>query len=101
MSVIFPRSDEGSFYIWERPSNKIFSVYKGDPSIVNCVQPHPYCCLLATSGIDSKIRLWSPKPENDTKLTNYRITQFESKVILNQERMQSEPCDPDLACRAS
>lgn len=44
-------SDDGHFFIWERPSNMIRSVYKADTTIVNCVQPHPYVCLMATSGI--------------------------------------------------
>ncbi len=43
-------SDDGHFFIWERPSNMIISLYKADAAIVNCVQPHPYVCLLATSG---------------------------------------------------
>lgn len=34
---------------------------KGDESIVNCVQPHPNSCFLATSGIDSQVRIWSPR----------------------------------------
>lgn len=38
-------------------------VLRGDDRIVNCLQPHPSTCLLATSGIDPVIRLWSPWPE--------------------------------------
>lgn len=43
-------SDDGHFFIWERPSNMILSMYKADGAIVNCVQPHPFVCLMATSG---------------------------------------------------
>lgn len=43
-------SDDGHFFIWERPSNMIAGIFKADSSIVNCVQPHPYICFLATSG---------------------------------------------------
>lgn len=43
-------SDDGHFFVWHRPSNMITSVYKADTTIVNCVQPHPYVCLMATSG---------------------------------------------------
>lgn len=38
-------------------------VLRGDDSIVNCLQPHPTSCLLATSGIDPVVRLWSPRAE--------------------------------------
>lgn len=36
---------------------------QGDESIVNCLQPHPSYCFLATSGIDPVVRLWNPRPE--------------------------------------
>ena len=34
--------------------------------VVNCVQPHPYLPLLATSGIDYNIKLWAPTAEQST-----------------------------------
>lgn len=43
-------SDDGHFFIWERPSNMITSIYRADNAIVNCVQPHPNICFMATSG---------------------------------------------------
>lgn len=56
-------SDDGSFFIWDRYTTNIVQILKGDDSIVNCLQPHPTSCLLATSGIDPVVRLWSPRPE--------------------------------------
>ena len=56
-------SDDGSFFLWDRHTTNIMRVLRGDESIVNCLQPHPSYCLLATSGIDPVVRLWSPKPE--------------------------------------
>lgn len=56
-------SDDGSFFIWDRYTTNIVRVLRGDEHIVNCLQPHPSTCLLATSGIDRVIRLWSPLPE--------------------------------------
>lgn len=56
-------SDDGSFFIWDRNTTNIVRVLRGDERIVNCLQPHPSTCLLATSGIDPVIRLWSPWPE--------------------------------------
>jgi len=56
-------SDDGSFFIWDRNTTNIVRVLRGDDRIVNCLQPHPSTCLLATSGIDPVIRLWSPWPE--------------------------------------
>lgn len=61
--MIFFSSDDGNFFIWERQTNIIREVLNGDKTIVNCVQPHPYICMLATSGIGQEVRLWSPQPE--------------------------------------
>jgi WD40 repeat protein len=60
-------SDDGSFFIWDRHTTNLMRVLRGDESIVNCLQPHPSYCLLATSGIDPVVRLWSPRPEVMTK----------------------------------
>ena len=56
-------SDDGSFFIWDKITTNIVRVLRADESIVNCLQPHPSTCLLATSGIDPVVRLWSPRPE--------------------------------------
>ena len=56
-------SDEGSFFIWDRETGNIVQVLHGDESIVNVIQPHPSLCLLATSGIEHVVRLWSPRPD--------------------------------------
>lgn len=59
-------SDDGSFFIWDRESTNLMKILKGDSNIVNCLQPHPAACMIATSGIDSEIRLWGPQPDADT-----------------------------------
>ncbi len=56
-------SDDGKFFIWEKASTNIVRIFEGDESIVNCLQGHPTACLLATSGIDPVVRLWSPFAE--------------------------------------
>ena len=55
-------SDDGCIFIWDRTTGVIQRILKGDDSIVNCLQPHPTTCLMATSGIDSVVRLWAPLP---------------------------------------
>ncbi len=56
-------SDDGNIFFWDRKSTNIVKILKGDKSIVNCLQPHPDCCFLASSGIDHVVRLWTPQPE--------------------------------------
>lgn len=54
-------SDDGNFFIWNRKTNLIVDIFHADEAIVNCVQAHPNICMLATSGIDHEVRLWSPQ----------------------------------------
>ena len=54
-------SDDGNLFIWDRWSTNLVKVLHADDNIVNCVQAHPSTCLLATSGIDPVVRLWSPQ----------------------------------------
>ena len=54
-------SDDRMLYIWEVESSKLVRAMLGDSEVVNCCQPHPDQLLLATSGIDNTIRLWSPQ----------------------------------------
>lgn len=65
-------SDDGSFFIWNRETTNIVKIMKGDESIVNCLQPHPSSCCLATSGIESVVRIWTPMPE----VTKFKINQL-------------------------
>lgn len=101
---IHSSSDDGNFFIWDRDSGMICSIFQADELIVNCVQPHPYVCLLATSGIDHEVRLWSPQPCEKVTV-KHRVDVVEGTVNENQNRMQSDPFDtlaPDQAmCRAS
>ena len=69
-------SDDGSFFMWEKSTTNIVRVLRGDDSIVNCLQPHPTHCLLATSGIDPVVRLWSPRPEVSDNLYTFCTRYF-------------------------
>ncbi len=54
-----------NMFSWEKDSSRLVRVLHGDDSIVNCVQWHPTGPLLATSGIESVVRLWEPRPHTD------------------------------------
>lgn len=92
---IIAGSDEGSFFIWEKETSNLVRVMQADSSIVNCVQPHPNMCLLATSGIDSCIRLWSPL-DND-EINNKRLVKETNSIAeANQKRMRCDPLESML-----
>jgi len=56
-------SDDGLFFIWDKKTENNLLILKGDSSIVNCLQPHPSEFMLATSGIDNEVKLWTPEPD--------------------------------------
>ncbi|XP_064474167.1 WD and tetratricopeptide repeats protein 1-like [Ornithodoros turicata] len=85
-------SDDGSFFVWDKVTTNLVRVMRGDDSIVNCLQPHPSTCLLATSGIDPVVRLWSPKPEDGSK-EDREVVNSEDAAVANQRRMNADPLE--------
>lgn len=53
-------SDCGHVFIWDRYTCDIVMLLVADSHVVNCIQPHPNRPLLATSGVDHNVKLWSP-----------------------------------------
>uniref|UniRef100_A0AAZ3PHM4 WD and tetratricopeptide repeats protein 1 n=1 Tax=Oncorhynchus tshawytscha TaxID=74940 RepID=A0AAZ3PHM4_ONCTS len=85
-------SDDGSFFIWEKETANLVRILQGDESIVNCLQPHPSYCFLATSGIDPVVRLWNPRPESESG--NGRVVEdMEGAAAANQRRMNADPLE--------
>eukprot|EP00249_Psilotum_nudum_P013622 c24430_g1_i1 orf=253-2565(+) len=56
-------SDDGRWFIWQKRTGRLLKMLKGDENVVNCVQCHPFDCAIATSGIDSTIKIWTPCAE--------------------------------------
>ncbi|XP_061530965.1 WD and tetratricopeptide repeats protein 1 isoform X2 [Phycodurus eques] len=85
-------SDDGSFFIWEKETTNLVRIMQGDESIVNCLQPHPSYCFLASSGIDPVVRLWNPRPETESE--NGRVVEdMEGAAQANQRRMNADPLE--------
>lgn len=80
----------------------ITNIYKGDTTIVNCVQPHPNYCMIASSGIDNEVRIWAPQSEDPNFEAKNRIEHLDGIVVANQQRLQSVPMgDMTTICRSS
>jgi len=91
---IIAGSDDGRFFIWDRKTCSIVRILQGDESIVNCLQPHPTQCLLATSGIETTVKLWTPMPEDGTKDPRVVMdTEFDATALQNQKRMNADPLE--------
>ncbi|CDP14535.1 unnamed protein product [Coffea canephora] len=64
-------SDCGRIFIWKKKDGELIRVMEADKDVVNCIEPHPHTMVLASSGIESDIKLWTPKAlERATLPTN-------------------------------
>ena len=52
-------SDSGHLFIWDRASGRLLNILEGDGEVVNVVQGHPYEPMLAVSGIDHTVKIFS------------------------------------------
>ena len=59
-NFVLSGSDCGHLFGWDVESGKLVLLLEADRHVVNCVQPHPFEPLIATSGIDYNVKLWSP-----------------------------------------
>ncbi|XP_017970804.1 PREDICTED: DDB1- and CUL4-associated factor 8 isoform X1 [Theobroma cacao] len=54
-------SDCGRIFIWKKKSGELIRVMEADKHVVNCIEPHPHTTVLASSGIEKDIKIWTPK----------------------------------------
>ncbi|MCJ1402476.1 hypothetical protein MMC11_005696 [Xylographa trunciseda] len=53
-------SDSGHLFIWDKKTSQLVNILEGDGEVVNVMQGHPYEPLIAVSGIDHTIKIFSP-----------------------------------------
>uniref|UniRef100_A0A7N0U6Q2 Uncharacterized protein n=1 Tax=Kalanchoe fedtschenkoi TaxID=63787 RepID=A0A7N0U6Q2_KALFE len=54
-------SDCGRIFIWKKKEGDLMRVMEADNYIVNCIESHPHNMVLASSGIDSDVKIWHPE----------------------------------------
>ncbi|PPD84754.1 hypothetical protein GOBAR_DD18291 [Gossypium barbadense] len=54
-------SDCGRIFIWKKKGGELIRVMEADKDVVNCIESHPHTTVLASSGIESDIKIWTPK----------------------------------------
>lgn len=84
-NFVLSGSDCGHIFIWDRHTGEHVMLMEADNHVVNCLQPHPYEPLLASSGIDYDIKIWSPTQKSPS--FNRVLAE---EVILCNERMFEE-----------
>ncbi|XP_021775040.1 DDB1- and CUL4-associated factor 8-like isoform X2 [Chenopodium quinoa] len=61
-------SDCGRIFIWRKKDGELIRVMEADKHVVNCIAAHPHTAVLASSGIESDIKIWTPKAEERATL---------------------------------
>ena len=90
-NYIVAGSDDGHFFAWDRTTTNVVRMMTGDESIVNCLQPAPNSCMLATSGIDRVVRLWTPWPDDGRRNPRLVAAAWNKVAEENQKRMNEDP----------
>uniref|UniRef100_A0A5B7AG04 DDB1-and CUL4-associated factor 8 n=1 Tax=Davidia involucrata TaxID=16924 RepID=A0A5B7AG04_DAVIN len=54
-------SDCGRIFIWKKKNGELIRVMEADKHVVNCIESHPHTTVLASSGIENDIKIWTPK----------------------------------------
>ncbi|XP_065017409.1 uncharacterized protein LOC135643997 [Musa acuminata AAA Group] len=110
-------SDCGRIFIWRKRDGKLLRAMEGDKYVVNCIEPHPYATVIASSGIENDIKIWTPnaaEPAAPVKIEELKPHKRRSRFfrfalpedmiaqILALQRMQtrSGDTDEDLAANA-
>ncbi|XP_046445011.1 DDB1- and CUL4-associated factor 6-like [Daphnia pulex] len=74
-------SDCGHVFIWNRQTGKVVSVLQADTRVVNRVRPHPYEPILATSGIDYDIKLWTPSSDSENNINIEELVARNARML--------------------
>ncbi|XP_060199008.1 protein ALTERED SEED GERMINATION 2 isoform X1 [Lycium barbarum] len=85
-------SDDGRWFIWEKRTGRLIKMLHGDEAVVNCVQCHPYDCIVATSGIDSTIKIWTPTASVPSLVAGGAAGPETSNVLDAMESNQRRLC---------
>ncbi|XP_078795244.1 DDB1- and CUL4-associated factor 6 isoform X8 [Oryzias latipes] len=84
-NFVMSGSDCGHIFIWDRHTAEHLMLLEADNHVVNCLQPHPYDPILASSGIDYDIKIWSPLEESPSFNRQLAV-----EVITRNELMLEE-----------
>lgn len=82
-SLVACGSDDGRVFFYDASTGACLRALSADEDVVNCLRSHPTLPVLATSGIESVVKVWSPEGAIDPG------EEVESVAQTNQEQMKS------------
>ncbi|CAI9723048.1 DDB1CUL4-associated and CUL4-associated factor 8-like isoform X1 [Octopus vulgaris] len=87
-------SDCGHIFLWDKQTESVVQFMKGDDGgVINVLEPHPFAPFLATSGLDSDVKIWAPTAEEPTKLKGLKKIMKMNHKQREKERAQEPEID--------
>ncbi|CAK8691174.1 unnamed protein product [Clavelina lepadiformis] len=89
-------SDCGNIFFWEKSSSRIVGLMEGDKGgVVNVLEPHPSLPVMATSGLDHEVKIWTPSADSTTKANEMpRLKEF--MLSNRRDREEDRQSMPDM-----
>lgn len=82
-------SDCGNIFLWDKESEQVVQFMPGDDGgVVNVLEPHPTCAVLATSGLDHDVKLWMPTAAEPTNLEGLAKATKKNDKERRKERLR-------------
>lgn len=100
-------SDSGHLFIWDRKTAKLVNILEGDGEVVNVIQGHPYEPMVAVSGIDHTIKIFSAdaKARRDARMgvgvRKVDESDFSSIQGIGSRRRRRRPRPSDLSAESN
>ena len=92
-------SDGGHIFLWEKSSCQVVQLLEGADraGTVNCLEPHPFLPVMATSGVDHDAKIWAPTAKDATQLLGLKDVIKKNKQERDRDRLDNtEVFDPSL-----
>nr|CAB3236306.1 DDB1- and CUL4-associated factor 8-like [Phallusia mammillata] len=82
-------SDCGNIFFWEKESSRIVQLMEGDKGgVVNVLEPHPSLPVIATSGLDHEVKIWTPTATPNTKVN--KMAELKEFMLSNRRDREEE-----------
>lgn len=96
---IMSGSDCGNIFFWDKNTEAIVQYMRGDEKgVVNALVGHPQFPFLATSGLDSDVKIWVPSCEKDPEMKDLkRIVSKNIRDRLNEQPYREDVFDSAVA----
>ncbi|XP_045146724.1 DDB1- and CUL4-associated factor 8-like [Echinops telfairi] len=85
---IMSGSDCGHIFFWEKSSCEIVQLLEADSEgPVNCLDPHPYLPVLASSGLDHEVKVWAPTGAGPSDLRGLKTVIKKNKLERDHDNV--------------